>query len=53
MAVHVLETGYDVEFDLHLNCWCLHYSGEIFCLGAGDFDGAMREAEEIINKFWD
>lgn len=52
MATNVLETGYDVDYDLHLDRWCLHYQGEIICLGAPDFDGAMLEAENILNQWW-
>lgn len=43
MATNVLETGYDVDYDLHLDRWCLHYQGEIFCLTEGiDYDSAIR-----------
>ena len=52
MAVHALETGYDVDYDLHLDRWCLHYSGEIICLTEGiDFDGAMKEAEVLVDSY--
>lgn len=53
MATDVLETGYDLDWDFILDCWCLHYQGEIICLGAEDFDGAMLEAENILNQWWD
>ena len=53
MTVTVLETGYDVDFDLHLDCWCLHYNGEIFCLDALSYDSAMLEAEVIVSAVWE
>ena len=51
--VHALETGYDVDWDFVLDCWCLHYQWEIICLGAHDFEGAMLEAEVIVSTFWE
>ena len=39
---------YDVEWDFVLDCYCLHYSGEIICLGGMDYDAALGEAAAIV-----
>ena len=39
---------YDVEWDFNLNCYCLHYSGEIICLSGKSYHTAGCEADAIV-----
>ena len=42
---------FDLEFDNRLNCYCLHFAGEIFCLGAGTLAEAQVEAKSIMDNW--
>lgn len=39
---------FDVDYDMHLECWCMHYQGEIVPLFAMDYSGALAEANDIL-----
>lgn len=43
---------YDIEYDEHLKCYCLHYRGEVICLHSKSLRSADAEAEHIM-AVWD
>jgi hypothetical protein len=43
--------GYDVDYDAIIGCWCLHYDGEIICLGNDLYDDALAEAANIVDDW--
>lgn len=43
--------NYDVEWDAVLKCYCLHYHGEMICLGAPDLNQARTEAANIVENW--
>ena len=42
---------YDVEYDAVLGCYCLHFAGEIICLGADTLDDAKIEALSVVEAW--
>lgn len=42
---------FDVDWDGILNCWTLHYAGEIICLGASSEHEAKSEAQLIVDTW--
>jgi hypothetical protein len=42
---------YDVEFDVGLRRWCLHYASEMICLQATTEAEARAEAEAIVENW--
>jgi len=43
--------GYDVEYDSVLGCYCLHYAGEIVCLGSETRNEAAEEASLVVEQW--
>jgi len=41
---------YDIEYDSVIGCYCLHYVGEVICLGANTYGEAREEARELIDS---
>ena len=39
-----------ITYDHVLDCYCLHYNGEIVALGAPSMEEAKNEAESLINS---
>lgn len=48
MDDYMLEDTADVDYDVYLECWCLHYQGEIVPLFATDYSAALEEADNIM-----
>jgi hypothetical protein len=42
---------YDVEYDSTLGCFCLHFAGEIICLGADTHSEALEEAAYTVETW--
>lgn len=42
---------YDVEYDSVLGCWCLHFAGEVICLGSDTHSEALEESANIV-ELW-
>lgn len=42
---------YDVEYDRILGCWCLHFAGEVICLGADSHLEALAESQVIVDNW--
>ena len=42
---------FDVEYDSVLGCYCLHFAGEIICLGSQTFEDAREEAQMIVEAW--
>jgi hypothetical protein len=42
---------YDVEYDPVLSCWCLHFAGEVICLGADTHSEALEEAAYTVETW--
>ena len=42
---------YDVDYDGILGCYCLHYAGEVICLGAQTHSEALEEALGIVDQW--
>jgi len=41
----------DIEYDSILGCYCLHYVGEVICLGAATLTAAEAEAQQIVDSW--
>ena len=42
---------FDVEWDGVLGCYCLHFAGEIICLGSQTLAEAREEANLIVEAW--
>jgi hypothetical protein len=42
---------HDVEYDSVLGCYCLHFAGEVICLGAQTHSEALEEALGIVDQW--
>jgi hypothetical protein len=42
---------YDIEYDSILECYTLHYVGEVICLGADTLSDAEIEAKAIVEEW--
>jgi hypothetical protein len=42
---------YDVEYDSALGCYCLHFAGEVICLGAQTHSEALEEALGVVDQW--
>lgn len=42
---------YDVDYDSTLGCFCLHWAGEVICLGAATHSEALEESANIV-ELW-
>jgi hypothetical protein len=43
--------NYDVEYDSVLGCYCLHFAGEVICLGAHTLAEAQEEAAYTVEQW--
>ena len=41
---------YDVDYDSTLGCYCLHFAGEVICLGSNTRSEALEEAAVIVEQ---
>jgi len=44
-------SDFDVEYDSVLGCYCLHFAGEIICLGADTQSEALEEAALVVEQW--
>jgi hypothetical protein len=51
IATKELNMDYDVEYDSVLGCYCLHFAGEVVCLGAATHSQALEEALGIVEEW--
>jgi hypothetical protein len=42
---------YDVDYDSTLGCFCLHFAGEVVCLGADTHSEALEEAAVVVEQW--
>jgi len=42
---------YDVDYDSILGCYCLHFAGEVICLGSNTRSEALEEAAVIVEQW--
>ena len=42
---------YDVDYDSILGCYCLHFAGEVICLGSATRSEALEEAAVVVEQW--